>query len=681
MALQPPSPAEPSRLFFGRCELRVDSRELWVAGIRKPIRRRVFDLMVCLIRQRPAAVRHDELKRAVWLREDCSQTVLARAIMEARQACEDADDAPRFFVSVHGVGYRFAGDIRTEEASALAQASRETQADSAMDELRARVHQAQHAWAEQRLDEAGRIAEDAVTKSQVLGAQPERVRALLVGASIAIARNQMPEAARLASHALQIAATEGHAPLVAQARVATGRVHVLAGDRATGIRHLREAMDIFTEHGPPEELTRCMEELARALHDQGELEAALEVCRRRVAASARCDGHRSSAHDRLRELALLTALGDHLEVAGDRQGAHARFEDGLACGRSLLRDLDIHGHEIDRLRCQDGLSVLLERLGRLDEARAMAEACDAQRLRLPAGVAWPDADQWHRFRLQRARLAAHQGDVQTLLKALDEVLSAASMDPPSLAKSELYRLGADLASRHGAHEHAARWLHKQCEVLVRIQIDRGAALAAILAAELNADALQRELERARREADDVRVENAELRRRVQQLEGAIALSPQTGLASGDQILGRLASTHERACLRGLPLCIGLLQWAGTGDARDDPWHGTLVPHLREAAEALAAHPDVAAPAYDLGGGRIAFQVLDAGLARARAVCTEIAERLSHPGPWLQPGTAVGRWRCAAADAVQFPSLRACLDSMTPPPVDEPPARLLTGNRS
>lgn len=680
-SVEPTPSAEPSRLLFGRCELRVDTRELWVSGTRKPVRRRVFDLMVHLIRRRPGVVRHDDLMRAVWQRSDVSQSVLARAVMEARQACGEAADAPRFFVSLHGVGYRFAGEVRPDAVRDPPSARAGDDADAAIVEVRAMVRNARRAVAEQRLEEAQRLAEDAMAKAQDLGVQSENVRALLVCASVATHRKRMTEAARLANHALQIAVTEGQPPLIAEARLAVGAVHALAGDRAIGIDNLRAAMEALSAPGHEAELTRCLNWLSRALRDQGDLEAALDLCRQRVALTARCQGQAFTRLDRLDELQLLAELGDRLMEAGDERGAREHFEAGLAVGRSLMVDLAAPELAADRAACLDHLSVLLERLGRVAEAWGMAEACDAQRQRLPDGVTWPDVEDRPRFRMQRARLVSHAGGIDAVLVEVDDILAEASTAPASEGQADLYRLAADIAGRGGAHEHASRWLRRQCEVLATVQRGRGASLATILAAELDADSLRGELERARSETRDVLVENAELRRRVRQLEDAFALAPQTGLAAQDHLDELFGPALDRARVRGLPMCIGVLQLAASARAAGVGHAETVASYLRRAAEALAAHPDVARPAFDMGGGRVAFHVRDAGLARAQAVCDEIIGWLAGRDRLRATCPPAVHWDRAAADAVGFGSLRACVRWLALPrterPQSVPPTRLET----
>lgn len=676
--MKPTLPPTPSRLYFGRCELRTDTRELWLAGARQHVRRRVFDLMVYLISQRPRTVPHSELMQVVWNHTDVSQTALARAVMEARQACGVAADEPLAFVSVHGVGYRFAGEVRSTQAPRPLKPGEAPQAEVAVEEVRDLVHHARLAVAEHRFEQARTMAEEAMGRAQALGVQSEKVRALLVRASIESAGNRLPQAAWLANQALQIATAEGHPPLIAEARIATGGLHVLAGDRETGIRHLREAMEVFSSQpGHEAELTRCLNWLSRALRDQDELEAALQMCRRSIALTAACKGQSFTLMDQLNELQLLTELGDHLAETADAASAHAQWEAGLQAGTALLSRLDAREHRAARAACLDHLAMLFERLGRLDEARQAAQACDAQRSQLPEGAQWPDDEDRPRFRMQRAWLICRCGEVPAAMAEVRDTLADAAGMPPGEGLAELYRLAAEIAGRSGLHEQASQWLRKRCEVLVTTQRHRGASLAAILAAELDAHTLRSELDRARLEVRDVLVENAQLRRLVRQLDSSVPLAPETGLAPGHLLGDLLAPSLERARARELPMCMGLLRFDGAEAIAAQHGPAALAALLRQAGTHLAAQADVAAPAFDIGAGRIAFYLRDVGLARARVLCREIGERLAQQNAPASPLPAPPHWQCTAADAAAYGSLTACLNALAElraaPASNEPPA--------
>lgn len=514
------TPPTPDRIRFGGCELRTDTRELWRNGVHQHVRRRVFDLMVYLIAQRPRVVPHGELMQVIWHRPDASQTALARAVMEARQACAGAPGEPKSFVSVHGVGYRFAGELRAPAAPEPARQDTATAADAGREELRVFGYRAELALHDRRFESDQRLAADAATRAEMLGMRSEQARVLL-RASMANRATPIPEAARLAHRALQLAKAEGDELLMAEALMATGALHVQAGDRELGMRQLRQAMEAFSHPGHEADLARCLKWQSRALHDQGELEAALGLCRRSVAVSRARTGRATQIVDQLDEMQLLTELGDRCAEAGDGQAAREHLQCGLAAGQSLLKTLQTTDLVAARAACLDRLCVLLERLDRLVEARDAARACDLLREGLPDGARWPDEEDRARLRMQRAWLALRSGQSEAALAQARETLATVASAPANDGLASLYRIGADIAARIGLHEQATQWLRVRCEVLVRSQRNRAASLAAILAAELNVQALRTELDRSRTEARDVLVENAQLRKRVTNLGGEV----------------------------------------------------------------------------------------------------------------------------------------------------------------
>lgn len=508
----------PQRLCFGQCELRLDTRELWRAGVRQRVRQRVFDLLAFLVRHRPRVVPHGDLTQAVWRRADVPQTVLARAVMEARRACGDPSDAPRFVLSVRGVGYRFAGDVNSDALAAAPPPQGGVPTDTAVEEVRAMVRNARLAVFEHRFELARTLAQEALTRARALGVRSEQARALLVCASEALHRRRIAEAAGYAKQALQIAEMEAFAPLVAEARMALGGLHALAGDRDTGIRHLREAMKVFAQPGHEANLRACLNWLARAMRDHGELEASLQLCRRGVALKVPGQGAQPPILDRLNEMQLLLELGDRESEAGNSARAPGWYQEALQASRALLHDLEHQPHAIFKASCLSQQCVALERLDQLDEAQAAVRACDALRKQLAEeGRAWPDAENAAAFHMQRARLLARTEHIEQALALVHDALAAA-LHSEDEALADLYRLAADIALRAGRHEQAGAWLRARAEALVKAQRHRAASKAAILAAELDAEALHEQLEQARHGLREALAENAGLRRQLDHLD-------------------------------------------------------------------------------------------------------------------------------------------------------------------
>ena len=101
---------------FGRCELRIGTRELLVDGQSRLLEPLAFDLLAYLLRHRDRAVSKDELLDEVWLGRIVSVGAVARAAMTVRKAIACAATAP-LICTVHGIGYRFVGEALETTAS------------------------------------------------------------------------------------------------------------------------------------------------------------------------------------------------------------------------------------------------------------------------------------------------------------------------------------------------------------------------------------------------------------------------------------------------------------------------------------------------------------------------------------------------------------------------------------
>ncbi|MEZ5557816.1 MAG: winged helix-turn-helix domain-containing protein [Pseudomonadales bacterium] len=97
---------------FGEFELDLRTRELRQLGEPVALQNKVFDLLAYLIEHRDEAVSKDQLIEAIWPGTVVTESVLTRAVMKARKALgEDSADAVSIR-TVHGFGYRFAGEVR-----------------------------------------------------------------------------------------------------------------------------------------------------------------------------------------------------------------------------------------------------------------------------------------------------------------------------------------------------------------------------------------------------------------------------------------------------------------------------------------------------------------------------------------------------------------------------------------
>lgn len=95
---------------FGRCDLRVGTRELLVDWQVQALEPLVFDLLAYLVRHRDRDVSKDELLDEVWLGRIVSVGAVARAAMTARKAIGCIATGP-LIRTVHRFGYRFVGEV------------------------------------------------------------------------------------------------------------------------------------------------------------------------------------------------------------------------------------------------------------------------------------------------------------------------------------------------------------------------------------------------------------------------------------------------------------------------------------------------------------------------------------------------------------------------------------------
>jgi len=95
---------------FGRCELRIGTRELLVDGQVQAVEPLAFDLLAYLLRHRDRDVSKDELLDEVWLGRIVSVGAVARAAMTVRKAIACTPAAP-LIRTAHRIGYRFVGEV------------------------------------------------------------------------------------------------------------------------------------------------------------------------------------------------------------------------------------------------------------------------------------------------------------------------------------------------------------------------------------------------------------------------------------------------------------------------------------------------------------------------------------------------------------------------------------------
>jgi DNA-binding winged helix-turn-helix (wHTH) protein/tetratricopeptide (TPR) repeat protein len=124
-------------LRFGNCEVNALRHEVWRDGQLQPAAPKVFGLLVYLLQERHRVVQRQELLDAIWQRQDVSDSVLARTIMQARKAIGDSASQPTCIKTVHGHGYRFVGEVF--ESAAHLQAAVETARNAPAPAVQGRV--------------------------------------------------------------------------------------------------------------------------------------------------------------------------------------------------------------------------------------------------------------------------------------------------------------------------------------------------------------------------------------------------------------------------------------------------------------------------------------------------------------------------------------------------------------
>lgn len=102
---------EEKLLRFGNCEVDVLRHEVRRDGRPQGATPKVFALLVYLLRERHRVVRKQELLDAIWQGRDVSDSVLARTVMEVRRTIADPAGQKSWIKTVHGLGYRFVGDV------------------------------------------------------------------------------------------------------------------------------------------------------------------------------------------------------------------------------------------------------------------------------------------------------------------------------------------------------------------------------------------------------------------------------------------------------------------------------------------------------------------------------------------------------------------------------------------
>jgi DNA-binding winged helix-turn-helix (wHTH) protein/Flp pilus assembly protein TadD len=99
---------------FGDFEVSPATYELRRSGERVHLEPRVFEVLAYLLDHRDRVVSKDELLARLWPGQSVSESALTRAVRDVRRALGDTGTRERWIQTVHGRGYRFAGQVSAD---------------------------------------------------------------------------------------------------------------------------------------------------------------------------------------------------------------------------------------------------------------------------------------------------------------------------------------------------------------------------------------------------------------------------------------------------------------------------------------------------------------------------------------------------------------------------------------
>ena len=102
---------------FGDCTLDTQRYELRRGGVRLPLRRKVFQVLVYLLEQRDRVLRRDEVLAQVWPDQYVGEETLTSCVKAVRRAVGDNGRAQRVIQTVHGHGLRFVAEVTVAETA------------------------------------------------------------------------------------------------------------------------------------------------------------------------------------------------------------------------------------------------------------------------------------------------------------------------------------------------------------------------------------------------------------------------------------------------------------------------------------------------------------------------------------------------------------------------------------
>src|SRR5215472_13049433 len=97
---------------FGPFRVDPDERLLWRGKKPVPLKPKVFDTLLVLVKRGEGLVLKDDLMKGVWPDTFVEESNLAQNIFVLRKALGDTGSEQRYIVTVPGRGYRFVQRVR-----------------------------------------------------------------------------------------------------------------------------------------------------------------------------------------------------------------------------------------------------------------------------------------------------------------------------------------------------------------------------------------------------------------------------------------------------------------------------------------------------------------------------------------------------------------------------------------
>jgi DNA-binding winged helix-turn-helix (wHTH) protein len=106
------------KMRFADCVLDLSARQLQRRGKSVPLEPKVYELLVVLIKRRPAVVTNNELDELLWPEVYVARTSLTRLVSKLRSALGDTSHGSRVIRTAYKTGYAFCAEVTSADAGA-----------------------------------------------------------------------------------------------------------------------------------------------------------------------------------------------------------------------------------------------------------------------------------------------------------------------------------------------------------------------------------------------------------------------------------------------------------------------------------------------------------------------------------------------------------------------------------